>query len=1089
MPDSLGWKDPLARRLEAARLRLAEFRAWSDLDERPVEEVLFEGAEGGEAVTLRPGDPWPSRGLPARFTFAVTAPRNWAGQPVRLAADVEGEALISVNGRRVGALVGPAADPLLAASRREHLLTQAARGGETFHVVIEAVPRGPFGTPVYEPRFREARALVPDPQVRALYEDLLAVWDAAQALDPTACEAERLLLVELLEQAFHRLRLPDGATGPYLAAIGRTREGHRLLRDVWDEWDPSAQGPPPPLEATHRESLEEATALLHDGLEHLRGRFGSQGALALTGHAHIDLAWLWPLDETRRKLRRTFSSVLALMEHHPDFIFNQSSAQVYRFVEEDDPELFHRLRERVAEGRWEPVGGSWVEMDCNLTSGESLVRQMLLGQRYFQRAFGRRSRVAWLPDTFGFTGALPQILRQAGIDFLFTTKVYWNDRDLFPHDLFWWEGLDGSRVLAHLLWNEGRGYNGVVQAHDLLEVWRRIRGKTRHPESLFSFGWGDGGGGPTEEMLDRYQRLKDFPALPSLRMSRVEDFFDRIDRTQILPVWTGEMYLEFHRGTYTTQGRVKQLNRRAEHRLYEAEALAAVAWSLNQAYPREELREAWETLLRNQFHDILPGSSVRVVSQEAEAELGRVVRRASALRDEAARNLAARIPAPLAAGSPEGALVVWNLRSGSHRLALEATAPAPIQGPFRLISPDGREVPWQETESGLVVTGGAPVQGVGYVSLAVVPGRPAPIAPQVRATENELENGLLRVQVNRTGALASVYDLRAHREILEGDGNRLVAFSDRPATYDAWDVDEEAFQEGLRLEAEGGPRLVEAGPLRAAIEHTYRLGGAVLRQRYVLAAGSPRLDIETWIDWTGRRTLLKALFPLAVRAHEATFETAYGAVTRPTHRNTSWDQARFEVPAHRWADLSEGGYGVSLLNDGRYGHSARGNVLGLTLLRSPIHPDPYADEGTHHFTYALYPHEGDWRNGTVAEAESLNAPLVATWTDPEGDLPPEFRLLEVGANALRLGAVKLAEDDESLIVRLYEAHGSRGEAAVRGQGPLAFGEAEEVNLLDDAEVRLPVEQAEGASLIRIRFLPYQIRSVKLTRSPRSCGQR
>ncbi|MBE3575391.1 MAG: hypothetical protein IMW99_08105 [Firmicutes bacterium] len=397
---------------------------------------------------------------------------------------------------------------------------------------------------------------------------------------------------------------------------------------------------------------------------------------------------------------------------------------------------------------------------------------------------------------------------------------------------------------------------------------------------------------------------------------------------------------------------------------------------------------------------------------------------------------------------------------------------------------------------------GRVVEGVGYQTLAVYAGGPAPVSPLATAVPDGqggivLENELLRVTVLANGALGSVYDQRARREVLEGEGNQLVAYSDRPATFDAWDVDADMELSARRLQAVRPPAVLEAGPVRAAVEVVYRpegdAGGAVLRQRYLLVAGSPRLDIRTEIQWTGRRTLIKALFPLAVRCAEATFETAYGAVTRPTHRNTSWDQARFEVPAHRWADLSEGGYGVSLLNDGRYGHSAHGNVLSLTLLRSPVYPDPFADEGPHHFTYALYPHSGDWRHGTVDEAAALNSPLLAVWTagarppsEGQPQLPPEEVLLAVDSPALQVGSLKLAEEGDGLVVRLYEAHGSRGKARVETGPDLPFRRAETVNVLEEEAAAVPAAGTPAAaSASRVGFAlttdykPYQILTIRL----------
>ena len=380
--------------------------------------------------------------------------------------------------------------------------------------------------------------------------------------------------------------------------------------------------------------MRGARAMVASRLEALEADYPPVGRIALTGHAHLDLAWLWPVSETMRKGRRTFASVLSLMDRYDDFVFNQSSAQLYEWIERESPEIFERVMKRVEEGRWEPVGGSWVESDCQIPSGESMVRQMLYGQRYFEKHFGHRSRVAWLPDAFGFSPALPQLLKGAGMEGFFTYKLNWSETNEFPYDLYEWEGIDGSTVVAHDFDNPGQDYNGNITPKDIYGTWRNFEGKRHHPESLFSFGWGDGGGGPSEQMLENYSRLKSFPAMPRLRMAHVDEFFESLPK-EGLPRWTGELYLELHRGTLTTQARVKKLNREAEHRLFEAEALATLAVLHGGEYQRDELEAAWKTLLLNQFHDILPGTSIGEVYEVTHKELAGVVRTARKLRDGA----------------------------------------------------------------------------------------------------------------------------------------------------------------------------------------------------------------------------------------------------------------------------------------------------------------------------------------------------------------------------------------------------------------------------------------------------------------------
>jgi alpha-mannosidase len=796
------------------------------------------------------------------------------------------------------------------------------------------------------------------------------------------------------------------------------------------------------------------------------------GRLALTGHAHLDLAWLWPLAETRRKGRRTFSTVANLMDRYADFTFNQSSAQLYSWIEADDPALFERVRARVAEGRWEPVGGSWVEPDCQITGGESFVRQLLYGQRYFERTFGRRHTVAWLPDVFGFSGAIPQLLRGAGLTGFFTIKLTWNEVDRFPYDLFEWEGIDGSRVVAHMFRNlpPALGYNGNIAPLDTLQTWRNADGKRFHPEVLFAFGWGDGAGGPSERMLENYARIKDFPALPRLRMARIDEFYAALPKSG-LPRWVGELYLEFHRGTLTTQGKVKAFNRAAEHRLLEAEAFSALAEAAGLPYPAADLETDWKTVLLNQFHDILPGSSIVEVYQDTDRLMGEVVERATAIRDAALRRLG---------GAGEGEGSGWLVaNAGLTPRPLTALLPS-VAATAAIVDETGEPLPTQATEDGLLVHDPTrTVAGIGWSRLTTEPGASAAApAPRVHAEPLDggaaLQNDRLRVEIGLDGTLHRLFDREAGREALAGRGNQLWAFVDKPRVYDAWDIESDYEADGEEMGGVERIDVVEAGPLRAAVRVVRTWRGSRVTQTYRLLAGSKRLDIATDVDWHERQVLLQARFPVAARSHEATFETMYGVVRRPTHRNTTWDAARFEVAAHRFADLSEPGYGVALLNDGKYGHGAHDNVLSLSLVRGPLYPDPYADEGEHHFTYSVLPHVGDWTDaGVAAEAFALNSPLIVA---PAGDHSPgAFGLVEASGLPLALGSLKRAEDGDALILRLYEPHGARGEATLRFARPLRQVTA--VNLLEEPDETPGI--AWDGDTVRIEARPFQVLTLRI----------
>ncbi|CAM3745647.1 alpha-mannosidase [Deinococcus frigens] len=1001
--------------------RLTELRAWRDCAAIPL-DLTFHWS-GGEQP-LQEGEPWPARELPVTFSARVNIPADWQGQPTVLDLSVGGEALALLGGVARGGL-----------NPYHSEIWLEAGGPATLDLQIEAVPRGLFGSPEYAPRLERARLLLPDVQVRALLEDLEAAHEAASALAHAGRSDIADLLADALSEVLNAIPIPRGDGGAYLTRAWQDPRLRHSLRQQWDEWDFS--GTPAPYPDAARPALDAARRALATRLDTIRARYPAEGHLALTGHAHIDLAWLWPLNETRRKIRRTFATVLSLMERYPDFTFNQSSAQIYAYVEQDDPALFARIQQRVAEGRWDVVGGMWVEPDGNLISGESWARQLLYGQRYFRSRFGRKARVCWLPDTFGYAANLPQLLRAADIPYFFTTKLTWNETNTFPYDLYRWEALDGTRVLAHSFRNPGQGYNGTLGAPDVLNTWQNFRGKRRHDTSLFSFGWGDGGGGPTGEMLERHNRLRDFPGLPRLHMTRVSDFYDGVGEDTALPVWVGEQYFELHRGTYTTQARIKELNRALEHALPDAETACTLAFKLlERPYPREAFQGLWEVLMRNQFHDILPGSGVRAIYDDARRELEEALSGAETLRDDTLQKLSD------AHGMGER-VVVWNLSLDDRPLSLQL----PGQSKLSLRAPDGMPLQVEVTNEGLLVTGDVTVPGLGYLCLEVgATGEEAKPVAEPAPNSLTLENEHLRVVVSPDGSLQSLYGKATGREALAGPGNQLWLYPDVPREWEAWELDASYPEGGERLSAAEPPERL-TGRLEAGIWVRYDAQGSPVIQTYRLRAGSRRLEIETTVDWKPRRLFLRTLTPLNVRAAQASFETAFGTVTRPTHRNTSWEAAQFEVPGHRFADLSEGDFGVSLLTTCKYGYSAQGNMLGLSLLRSPITPDPSADAGAHALTYALYPHAGDWRNGTLREAHDLNAPLRGFFSAEQGRAEASARLLDVGHPSLRLTALKLCEDDDSLLLRVYEAHGTRGEAQVSG---LAIDAWTPVNLLEEA---------------------------------------
>lgn len=1058
----------LLARLEVQLQELAAFR---DARRTTMGPARFRAADGTEG-TLRIGELWPSRAWPVTLAFDVEIPKAFresarhGDAAIRL--DVGGEGLLSVDGHPVGGL-----NPY----HREYPLPRGS--GATFSAEVEAVPKAPFAVEIPHPRLAEALLILPDRDVRALHGDLTAVVDAAAALADTRPDISALL-ADAAAETLKGVELPRDPTGAYLARLTYASAARDQIETVWEEW--SFPDPPLELDDRHRATIVTARGVLTERIAAVRERYGTEGELWLSGHAHLDLAWLWPLAETRRKAQRTFRTVLGLLERYPDWTFNQSMAQLYAYLEQDDPDAFEQIRSRVADGRWEVVGGMWVEPDGNLLAGESWARQLLTGQRYLEDRLGARATVAWLPDTFGYAANLPQLLRQAGMRWFFTTKLNWSETNRFPHDLYWWEGLDGSRVLAHSFNNRQRNYNGVITGTDTTDVWRRFRGKRHAGASLFTFGWGDGGGGPTADMLERAQRQHDMPGLPHLCHGRVDEYYEMLEAdvdTASLPVWVGEKYLEFHRGTYTTQAEIKKLHRRLEHALVDAETAATLAWWLGgTAYPGMDLASLWRVLLRNQFHDILPGSSVGTVNAEAVAELRETLDATERLADTSLARMAETEP------GTNDRLMVWNL-SLDHR-PLHVRLPEDVRG----VVFDGRSLPVQQLHGERWVH--APeihVPGLGYTSLDVrlETGPGGSDASRVFGTEDRLENDILRVSVGADGSI-TIYDKQHGRFATSQPANVLWAHPDLPRDFEAWEIDADYAAAGTRLDRIGPVEVIAEGPAVAAVRVSRVGGGYEVETEYRLWASSRRLEMHTRVVSHGRRSLLRATFPTTVRTPRATFETAFGAVERPTHRNTPWDAAKFEVPGLRWADLSEPGYGVSLLTDSKYGYAAHGSELSLSLLRGPVYPDPHADRGEHTFVYAIYPHGGDWRTGTVAQAHDLNAPLRASRVsgsdrmDPSeatsfraGDAKRSVRassrsLVASTGDHVRLSALKRSEDGEKLVLRLYEPHGARGTARI--SGPLGLP-TDRLDLLEER----PRAVDDGS----IAFGPYEVITLELQR--------
>ncbi|MFN8560823.1 MAG: alpha-mannosidase [Anaerolineae bacterium] len=798
------------------------------------------------------------------------------------------------------------------------------------------------------------------------------------------------------------------------------------------------------------------------------------------GHAHIDVAWLWTLGQVVRKSGRTFSTVLRLMEQYPDYTFSQSQAQLYQYVEQNYPELFAQIKRRVAEGRWEVMGGTWVEPDCNAIGAESLVRQFLLGRGYFRRHFGDvDTPVLWLPDTFGYSWALPQLIVQAGMKYFITHKMSWNQYNQMPHQLLWWQGLDGTRVLTHFLTTPtgdkflpySTTYNGMANAKEIFGTWNNFRQKETYNQLLTAYGYGDGGGGPTREMIENIAELEQFPGAPRVHYGSVREFMEGVEREVAdgLPVWNGEFYLEYHRGTYTSQARNKRGNRKSEFLLHDAEFLAAwAALATDYEYPRDAFQQAWELVCLNQFHDILPGSSIGAVYEDSARDYAAIRQMGEAAREDALAALARTLP------TGTSVMVANPTSFGGRRIGL-------LEGELRggLVDVMGNPLAAQPVEGGTLVElrnlQPYSIVGLREVAAGSLPDVGAGVSVAQSDGQIVLENGLVRVELNAGGDITRVYDIEADRDVLAAGGvaNALQAFEDRPMNYDAWDID--IFFEDRMEKVEGVERIsiIEQGPLRAGVEIVRKYRSSSIVQRLYLTSDSKRLDFDTWIDWHEHHVLLKAAFPVEVMNPMATFDVQWGNVQRPTHRNTSWDWGRFETCAHKWADLSEGNYGVAVLNDCKYGYDVHDNVIRLSLLKSATNPDENADQGEHRMIYSLLPHTGDWRDEVIPAAYDLNDPLILRRVSGAASEAGASVLVSASAPNVVIETVKQAEDGDGIIVRLYEDQRSRGRFTLTTGFALAG--AYRCNLLEENEAALDVHGNE----IHLEIAPYQIISLRL----------
>ncbi|MGB7844467.1 MAG: alpha-mannosidase [Candidatus Acidiferrum sp.] len=937
------------------------------------------------------------------------------------------------------------------------LLTASAQPGQRFLVAVR-VDAANVETQIHRSELRiEAPANRPDPAI--LREEILSARPMVEALPEG--QAERKTQLDAAVETIDLTALDKGDQVAFDESLRRAQAKLKLL----DPW------------------LKQFT-------------------IRAVGNSHIDMAWLWPWTETVEVVRNTFRSALDLMREYPDFRFTMSSARTYAWMEEKYPDLFKEIEQRVKEGRWEVIGGMWVEPDLNMPGGESLVRQILVGKRYFRNKFGVDVKIGWNPDSFGYTWQLPQIYKKSGMDYFVTQKLLWaHEFTTFPYKLFWWESPDGSRLLTYFPHDYAGGIDPPALAKDL-SVWApSIYGTDakQHSEIMHLYGVGDHGGGPTRSMLDTATRwMKPDVVFPNLQFSSATAFFDDLEKklpSMNVPAWRDELYFEYHRGVLTTQAETKKRIRFTEELLLNAEKFCSIATLYGRAYPSSEFDHAWKRLLFDNFHDIMPGSGIAVNYLDAQRNLEGVGRAGRAILDGSLSKIASHISSN-GAGVP---FVVFNPLSWPRREVVEAEVQLPAAaGGVEVVDAAGKRVPSQmltmdrDTYAVRFLVK-VSVPGLGY-NTYYVHGMPKLVTTpsETKAADGMLENELVRVNVDsQTGCMTSLFDKRSKTQALAASetdsggptssvcGNLLQAFRDKPKRWDAWNIDADFEKQHWDLDKADEVKLVENGPLRAVLRVKNHFQNSTFVRDITLTAGSPRVDVKMTADWHEKHILLKVAVPSSAHNDKATFEIPYGSIERPTTRNTQAEKAKFEVPGLHWADLSDATHGVSLLNDCKYGFDAKGNVLRLSLLRSPEWPDPHADEGRHEFTYSLYPHGGGWREAlTVRRGYELNYPLLIRQIENhQGGLKEEFSFLDVQADNVVLTAMKKAEDEDGLILRFYEWAGK--EADVKLRLPAGAITAALTNLMEKPLAEIPVQNG----IVSVHTKPFEIMTIRVGFAP------
>ncbi|MGN0574055.1 MAG: alpha-mannosidase [Acutalibacteraceae bacterium] len=972
---------------------------------------------------IHPGDCWNASYDSAHFFKAsVTVPEEMDGCEIRAELPVGGEALVRCNGTLVAGTTFRDSLP-----DRTQVLLGVYKAGDVLNFDIEVTvdhfhhcDPAMDGAEYDECRFGDTYLFVADKECEGYYFDLEVAFDALEYITDEHIKSK---VYAAVDDSLHMVDFDFDES--------RVRESIALARKYY---------------------LEKIASI----------NWTAQSKVILTGHSHIDVAWLWRIQESIRKSARTFTNVTSLMDSYPEMTFGQSQAVLYDMVKRHYPDLYEKIKEKVAAGQWDICGNVWVEADTNIASGEALIRQVLYGTEFFKKEFGKVSKTYWLPDCFGFTWALPQIIKGCGMENFITSKLCNNDTNKFPYNMFIWQGNNGDKVYAHLM---RPSYNCSYSVGEIMTADNECNNKNELNTAMSMYGYGDGGGGPTRNMLERGRRLRNFPGLPETEIGLVDNFFDTLHGHESeLPVWNGEMFYENHRGTYTSQAFVKKNNRKGEFLFTRAEMLSVFAQKLlGKEYPKDEIEKGWRILMTNQFHDILPGSSIHAVFEDCRRDYAVMNGIGNAVKDNAITALYGAVKAE------KGTVSVWNLTACDSR---EPVTVDGIESECYPVDKAGNPLP-SDYDNGVLTFIPDCLRQMSCTVFELKSGK-NPLE-SVKAEKGILENGRLKVEFDEDGIITSIYDKINRRESLDGRGNILTVSLDKCVHETAWNLELNYQKKMWELREAESIEVIASDALKGVIRIKRRFNKSLITQDIILYADSGKLVFDTEVDWHESDKVLKAGFDVAAVDTNATYEIAHGAVKRPTHWNTSFDLAQYEVAAHKWADLSEGDYGCSILNDCKYGYDIHNSHMRITLMRAPTCPDRTGDHGINTFKYAFFPHTGDWRTATVQEALAFNVPPVAAFNAQsiDGVIESGKSLVSLSRKDVVIDAIKQAQDGRGYIVRVVEQEQKRGK--VKLDWSFGFEKVIECNMIEDDKAEI----AENGTSFEFDIKPFEVKTFRI----------